>query len=225
MIIYIGQGVIAYAVAWSSWAGSAGVSEDASTCHDDQCSLILLLPYICYCPGGCFLLLKQKLFLHSAVVRAVQTLKCGYDSFLLMEANPWHKRSKLFHLAPLWHGGLYNRLGGFLVRHRSLFERSIYFARHAAALQKLCWLHTLFWTGKYACLMTLKPPPRQIFPLSHPSRYHLFALFTLGGKEITGGTSTTRGISLAKPATCCCYFLLMPESSCSGFYDNRKIIS
>lgn len=90
MIIYIGQGVIAYAVAQSSWAGGAGVREDASTltCCDDQFSLILLLPYICYCPGGCFLLLKQKLFMHSAVAKAVQTLKCGYDSFLLMEANP-----------------------------------------------------------------------------------------------------------------------------------------
>lgn len=132
---------------------------------------------ICYCPGGCFLLLKQKLFMHSAMARAVRTLKCGYDSFLLMEANPQHKRSKLFHLSPPWHGGLYNRLGGFLVWFCSLYERNIYFASHAAALQeKLCWLHTFFWTGKCVCLMTLKPISRQIFPLSHPSRYYLFAL-------------------------------------------------
>ena len=89
-----------------------GVGEDTSpwTCHDDQCSLILLLPYICYCPGGCFPLLKQKSFMHSAVARAVQTLKCGYVSFLLMKANPRHKRSKLFPLSPPWHGGLYNEL-------------------------------------------------------------------------------------------------------------------
>ena len=140
--------------------------------------------------------------MHSTVGRAVQTLKCGYDSFLLMEANPWHKRSKLFCLSPPWHGGFYNRLGGFLVWFCSLLERNIYFAPHAAALQKLCWLHMLFWTGKCVCLMTVKPPSRQIFPLSHPSRYHLFALFALGSKEITGGTSTMRGISLAKPAVC-----------------------
>lgn len=125
-IIYIGQGVIAYAVSQSSWAGRAGVGADAPTwtCHGDQRSLILLLPCICCCPGECFLLLKQKLFMHSTVPRAVQTLKCGYDSFLLMEANPWHKRRKLFCFFPSWHGRLYNRLEGFLVWLCSLLERT-----------------------------------------------------------------------------------------------------
>lgn len=124
MIIYIGQGVIACAVSQSWWAGSAGVGAEASTwtCHDDQHSFILLLSCICCCPGECFLLLKQKLLMYSAVPRAVQTLKRGYDSFLLMEANPWHKRRKLFCFFPPWNECPYNRLEGFLVWLCSLLE-------------------------------------------------------------------------------------------------------
>lgn len=33
------------------------------------------------------------------MTRAVQTLWCGHDSLLLMEANPWHNGSKTFSLA------------------------------------------------------------------------------------------------------------------------------
>lgn len=123
VIVSVGQGEVVCAVPQSS--GRAGLGAEASTwvCHGPQQSLTLLLPCICCCAGECFLLLKQKLFMRSTVPRAAQTSKCGYDSFLLMEENPWNKRRKLFCFFPPWHGRLYNRLEGFLVWLCSLLER------------------------------------------------------------------------------------------------------